>query len=1137
MPDPSQIFQTESASRWKRLLWSSRLLLFLVLLAGGFVYFSYRTMIAPTVPVEARVMKKMLNDKLPSYRESKLARQYRGIRQFIEGKWKDGDGCGQHGLQPNLSSSHLFQDDIGIRAAFYVGWDAQSFFSLQRNISKVNLVLPEWFFLDPNADTLVVRIDDRALKLIQKAGVQVMPMLTNNINSIWRGDVVHRIINDKTKRERLINDVIRSLQVNGFSGVNIDFEELVETQNEVLTNFQKELYQKLHAQKLLVTQDVSPFNEDYDYRNLALSNDYLFLMAYDQHHGGTKPGPVSSQRWIESAVDQMTKYVAPNKIVLGVAGYGYDWGAGTTETVTYQQALSTARESEGEVQFDEDTYNAYYEYYDGKDSLHQVHFTDAATTFNTLRFITEYGLAGAALWRLGAEDMRMWDFYNKPMTKQALQHFNFAEFNKVEGNNDVDYIGEGEILDIVASPTDGHITPEIDTAAMLISAEHYDKLPSVYVIKKFGKSSAKKLVLTYDDGPDPLYTKQILDTLSSYHVPATFFIVGIEAENNVPLVKRIYDEGHEIGNHTFTHPNMALVSARRASIEMDATQLLIECITGHSTVMFRAPFNADSEPGSKEELVPIAMSRKKNYLTIGESVDPQDWERAAQPTMNGDTLLNRTVRIYNYHVNELQDSAHIILLHDAGGDRSATVEATGKIIRYFTARGYTFTTVADLLHKTKEDMMPAVPKGSGYYLLQFNYFLALIGYYLSRLFETLFTCFMIASGIRLAVLGYFALKRRKQLKQMVYPLITHTNAPAVSIIVPAYNEEVNVVSSINNLLKCDYLIFDIVFVDDGSTDATYEQVKKTFAHDERVKIFAKENGGKASALNFGIQQSDAPYVICIDADTKLLPDAVTMLMRHFINADEKIGAVAGNVRVGNQVNMMTRWQSIEYITSQNFDRKAFAYINAIAVVPGAIGAFSKEAIKRAGGFTTDTLAEDCDLTMRILNAGFKVTEESKAIALTEAPETVHQFMKQRFRWTFGVMQAFWKHRESLFSSKHIGLGWVALPDMLLFKYIIPFFSPVADLLMLIGLLTGNAEKIGWFYLVFILVDSCIAALAFAIERENIAKLIWIIPQRLVYRWLMLIVLFRSIRRAIKGEMQHWGVLKRTGNVKEVMQAG
>lgn len=1120
--DSGQIFQTNNPSRWQRVKWGGRILLFLLILVIAVITIAIKTMYLPNLPmIQGQAMKEVLQAEKSS---SQLAKRYQGFRKFIDKRWEKGRGCGQADSVLNLSSSTLFSDSLGIRAAFYVAWDAQSFFSLRRNISKMNLVMPEWFFLDPKGDSVYTNIDKRGFDVIKASGVRVMPMMTNNVKSVFRGDIVHRIINDPVKKNKLINDLIRLIKQNGFVGINIDFEELIETKNEVLTNFQKELYTRLHKEGLLVSQDVMPFNEDYDYKSLGKYNDYLFLMAYDEHNTETKPGPLSSQRWIEAAVDQLAKKVPPHKIVLCMAAYGYDWihgGQGTD--VTYQQALTIARESDGKVTYNNDTYNLSYSYFDDNDKLHEVHFTDAATNFNTLRFATEYPLAGTALWRLGSEDSRVWDFYNQPMSEKALAKFNFSEFNRVEATDDVDFMGDGEVLDVLSTPKEGYITPEIDSTLMLISEERYDSLPSMFVVKQMGRPApgSKKLVLTFDDGPDPVYTRQILDILAKYHVPASFFVVGIEAENNIPLIKRIYNEGHELGNHTFTHPNMAKVSSQRAFLEMDATRLLLECITGHSTIMFRAPYNADAQPEKMEELVPVALSRTRNYLTIGENIDPEDWEASEVPNFNADTVFNRVIA--------LKDRGNIILLHDAGGDRSATVKALPRIIEYLQKDGYTFTTVADLLGKKRDDLMPHVPPGSGYRILQINSFIAEFGYYIGRVLFALFILFLILGSIRLIMmLALSILQRRKEKARM---LTSFTETPLVSIIVPAYNEEVNAVSSLENLLKCDYPNFNIVFVDDGSKDSTYEKVSAVFANHPKVQVHTKPNGGKASALNHGISLTDAEYVICIDADTKLLSDAVTKLMKHFNS--ENVGAVAGNVKVGNEVNILTRWQSIEYISSQNVDRKAFAYLNAITVVPGAIGAFRKEAVEAAGGFSTDTLAEDCDLTIRILRCGYRIDNENSAIAMTEAPETLKQFMKQRFRWTFGVMQTFWKNRDALFNPRFKALGWLALPDILLFKYVIPVFAPLADFMMLVGLLTGNAGKLGFYYLVFMIVDAAIAALAFLFEKEPVWKLIWLLPQRLIYRWLMLVVLFRAYRRAIKGELQHWGVLKRTGNVKDI----
>ena len=1136
MSESQQIFQTSNPSRWQRLKWGSRIFFLIFIIAIVVISITLKSVSKSNdkIPVDVRAIKKVLTEA-PAYRESDMGKEYKGFRKYINNQWAVGKGVGQKDTVLNLSNSNYFSDSLGIRAAFYMPWDPQSTFSLRRNIGKVNLVLPEWFFIDPKGDTLTTNIDKEAFDIIKGAHVKMVPMLSNSYNNQSTTPALIRIIENPSKRERLITDILKQLHRLRFAGINIDLEDIKLKNRKALASFQRDLYSRLHENNFLVTQNVSPYNT-YDYKQLTNSNDYIFLMAYDEHSGSTKAGSICDQKWIEENVDRLARNVPAGKIVLDIADRGYDWDSKDSATeLTYQQALVTARESDAVVDFDNNTYGTHFQYYDDKDRIHNVHFVDAATNFNAIRFATEYGLAGTALWRLGSEDSRLWGFYDLPMTRTALKKFNFDEFNKVEGSRTVDYIGEGEILDVVASPTDGHIKAEIDTASMLISEESYDALPSSYVVRKFGKTSKPKLVLTYDDGPDPKYTREILDTLAYYHVPATFFVIGMEAENNIPLIKRILKEGDELGNHTFTHPDMSKVSKDRALLEMDATKLLIECITGRSLVMFRAPFNADSEPEKNEELVPVALSRTRNYITVGESMDPEDWQKGELKNFNADTIFSRVKQEYKRNIDN-GDSSNIILLHDGGGDRSQTVLATGMIIRYFRAKGYTFTTVADLLGKTKDDLMPYA-NSKDYYKLKINYLWVLLVYYATHLFFAIFLVFMIISTIRLIVLGTMSFLQRNRERNIVYdnPIL---NYPLVSIIVPAYNEEVNIVGSLRNLLKCDYPNFNIVFVDDGSKDKTWEMVTSEFPADTpNLKLLTKPNGGKASALNYGIESTNADYVVCIDADTKLVSNAVSIMMKHFLmqtDSSEEIGAVAGVVKVGNEVNLLTKWQNIEYITSQNFDRKGFAYANAITVVPGAIGAFKKKAIEDAGGFTTDTLAEDCDLTIRILRAGYRVTNEPKAIAYTEAPETLKMFMKQRFRWSFGVMQTFWKHSDQLFSNKNKSLGWIALPDILIFKYIIPVFSPIADILMIFGLFTDNASKILWYYVLFTIVDTTIAAISFLFEKENPLKLIWLIPQRLIYRWIMLVVLYRSLKRALKGELQNWGVLKRTGNVKDVV---
>ncbi|MFM9911174.1 MAG: polysaccharide deacetylase family protein [Chitinophagaceae bacterium] len=1138
MSNTKQIFQTNSKWRWRTFQWTGRLIIFAILLMVPIVMITLARGIKPGLPLlasETDSRHHIANPVTPAGMNAKEIKKYLGFDAYLTGREKNQQ------LKNNDTVKLIAKE---IRAAFYVDWDPQSFFSLQKNIGKLNMVVPEWFFIDPATDTLRTDIDLNALALMKKSNVKIIPLI-NNINEKkgtgeFDGNIIHRILHNPVKKERLINDIVKYINRYQLHGINIDFEEFKEKGDEPIIAFQKELYERLHPMGLLVTQDIMPYNEDFNLKELSKYNDYMFLMAYDEHYSTSVPGAISSQQWIEKVLDETSKEIPSEKIIMCFAGYGYDWPQNTeATTVTYQQALSNAKQFNALIDFDNHNYNNYYSYKDADNIKHDVYFADAATNFNSIRFADEYGTAGTALWRLGSEDERLWSFYNRSLTNMSLrqQPFDFNSLKFVTTPTATpDYIGDGEVLNVVTTPEPGKINLDIDSSEGLIAEQQYIQLPTKYVIKKYGNVH-RQVILTFDDGPDPEYTPQVLDILQKEKVPATFFIVGMEAENNLPLLKRIYNEGYEIGNHTFTHPNIAAVSTERAATEMESTRLLIEAVTGRSTVLFRAPFNADAEPTTETELKPIALSKEKNYYTVGESIDPNDWEKG----VTADSIYARTIRQY-----EANPEKGIILFHDAGGNRQATVDALPKIIHYFKNNGIQLTTVANLIGKTKDEIMPPVHNG----LVRIDGSIATFGFWLEHFLTAAFWIAVILGMIRIVIMAMMASmqKMRSNISRQVYTLPLK-EFPAVSIIVPAYNEELNAVKTIENLLMQDYPNFNIVFVDDGSKDKTYRYVLDTFLGRDKVNVLTKPNGGKASALNFGISRTTNEYVICIDADTQLKTDAVTQLMKRFMVAGSSkdfslggglegdVGAVAGNVKVGNENTILTKWQSIEYTTAQNFDRRAFDLINCITVVPGAIGAFKKEAIEKAGGFTTDTLAEDCDLTIRILRNGYRVVNCTEAVAITEAPETVKQFMKQRFRWSYGIMQSFWKNRDACFNPKYKALGMVALPNILLFQIILPMLAPLADIMLIISLIwnrqnLASMHKIEMYYLIFFAVDVLVSVIAFIFEKEKLSKLIWLIPQRFAYRQIMYVILFKAISKAIKGESQGWGVLKRTGNVKQ-----
>ncbi|QHS55568.1 glycosyltransferase [Mucilaginibacter sp. 14171R-50] len=1108
-----QIFQADNPGRWNRFKWISRILLVVFVVGVVAAVVTVTSTEYPIIPDLNPAPKKLSKAELEALKKSKRYADFKIEKAEIEVLDK---ARRLHQLKhPN--------NENRINAGFYKAWEAQAYNSLVDHMARLDMVVTEGFAFSPGADTLKVSIDTGLINLNKKYKKQVLVTLSNYVNydNVRGGyDVkdVLRVFKNKKLRVAFINSMAAALQRYKFNGINIDIEDLPDRNGKEMVAFQNDLYTIFHAQKLLVTTNVIPHDEEFDLKRLQHINDFLFVMAIDQHSDMSNPGDISHQHWVEEILDEVCSQIPSEKVILTIAGGGYDWREGSVGTpIGYPQAVSTAKENNKNIAYDPESANLHYNYL-GTDSLnHTVYFADAATNFNIIRMADDWATGGVALWRMGAEDPRLWTFFQKNLSIDSLKKtgVDIKHFTTVGLNNKIDYAGEGgEVLDLITTPTTGHIDVKMDTSTYTITNQKYIKLPTKYVIRRYGYKPGK-VVLTFDDGPDPEFTPRILDILKRERVPASFFVVGSMVEKNIPILKRIYDEGYEIGNHTFFHPDISTISLDRVNLELNSTRKLIESITGRSTILFRPPFNADAEPQTLAEVIPVAESRRQSYITIGESIDPWDW----QPGVTADSIIARTIK--------QKDNGSMILLHDAGGDtREETVKALPAIIHFFKKNGYEFTTIADVLGKTKDDLMPPAEKESKSFWGKY-YDIVVVGFFLGNkfLFYLFLSAIFLAMG-RIILIGILAARQfslNKKIDAAPHP------QPPVSIIVPAYNEEITAIKTIQSLLKTEYTNFNIIFVDDGSKDRTFEVVSEAYANHPLVTVLTKPNGGKASALNFGITHAEHDFVVCIDADTQLKTDAIYHLMAYF--TDEEIGAVAGTVKVGNENNIITKWQSIEYITAQNMDRRAFDIINSITVVPGAIGAFRKSALFRAGGFTYDTLAEDCDLTMRILKQGYVVKNCAEAVAYTEAPETINALLKQRFRWSFGVMQSFWKNRDALFNKKFRYFGMVGMPNILIFQIILPLFSPLADLIMILGLFGSHPEKMLTYYAVFVLIDFLVGILAFRMEKEDYRKLVYIIPQRFIWRQLMYYILFKSIRKALKGELSTWGVLKRTGNVK------
>jgi peptidoglycan-N-acetylglucosamine deacetylase len=1027
-----------------------------------------------------------------------------------------------------------------IRAAFLNSERKETTVSLREYVTQLNMVVPNWLGLPEvqKGDSIVVKVDTFQYNiLMQNPKTAVFPQLTIS------GDEPRFVkqLSNIADRTALIANLKVILQQYRFQGILLSYEnwDAASEKGSKIQIFHKELYQEL-SQSFKVAQKISP-NEIF-WGGCTVYNDYVFVESTTPVD--TIGSGVSDPNHVELVLRQLIHKIPAEKAILCVGTEGYDWKKATTTptrplALGYQQAISIASESKSSIAFQKETGTLNFKYLDDQKEQHSVYFADAANYFNTIRLAQDAAWCGVALTNIGGEDTRLWSFFNKDLSIKGLSAsgFRFDQLPSELKNDKIHFMGNGEILDVISKPTQGKVTVEYDEQQHKIVFEKYDSLPASYLVRRTGSTDEKKIVLSFDDGPDPDFTPRILDILKREKIAATFFALGRKVKENPEIVRRIYNEGHEIGNHTFSHPHLDQITSFRANIELDYTRRAIENVTGHSTILFRAPYSYNNEPDSLGELMPFLLAREHQYLSVGESIDPRDWLKGTTT----DSIIARLERQPMW--------GNIILLHDAGGDRTNTIDALPKIIEYYRAKGYEFVTVAGLLGKNRDDVMPSVG-GNQVALGQSDKWLSGVVFRLNNWLTWLFYWSIWLSIGRIVFVGVLAcIQKYRDERDKKKQIVSNIGTPAISIIVPAYNEEMNAIESVRSLLNQDYPNFEILFVDDGSKDNTYNVVKEAFKGSLRVKVFTKPNGGKASALNFGIAQSKNDFVVGIDADTQLVPEALTELLKGF--SDEKVGAVAGNVQVGNQVNILTRWQAVEYTTAQNFDRMAFDVLNCITVVPGAIGGFRRTAIQEAGGFTTDTLAEDCDLTMRILRKGWRVKQNNAAMAITEAPETFAQFRKQRFRWSFGVMQAFWKNKDALLQRRYKCLGMVALPNILFFQLFLPLFAPIADAILLYELFTGGGGDMLGLYLIFMGIDLSCALLAFTfdgvIRWKTLLEMktwlnpskwkLWLImllfPQRLVYRPIMYIILFKSYIKALKGELMGWGVLKRTGNMGNI----
>jgi len=1108
------VFSDPLGKRWPRL----RILLLItgVLVFLGTVLFVETLFIAPrmTAPFSLRQLKgqlKSLQTQNPAGQRSApnslLWQKFEATKQAAKKLAAPAAVTGSPTATPARARRQVSENEV--RLAFYTNGDPYSYSSLEQHASQITHVCPEWMSMVNGVGDLQIDADARVLKLSQNKGIALMPLLTNLVGDTWQPEAVENVAHGPPERqEKFIANVLVVLRNAKAAGVVVDWEQLDPTYKKDFTDLLGKFANALHRDGRQLWLIVSPGQEiDYiDFDELSPYIDRFVAMLFDETSDVDAPGPLASRMWFEGWLHVLMEDSDPGQWIIALGSYGYDWviGGKKAELISFPEAMSRASSAEIEsAEVSAPGYNAYF-YYEDNDVEHAVWFLDVVTFLNELREVRKQKAGGIALYRLGTEDSAIWDALSTP------SDFKFAASTRsllevLHGTDTIADVGDGEIVTVDESRADGMRSLTVDKDGYLNAT--YTKFPEFPTLYHQGAGDAHEVALTFDDGPDPEWTPKILDILKAAKVKAAFFLVGVNAERYPNLVRRIVDEGHEIGNHTYYHPNLALCWPEHVRLELNATQLLIQTLTGRGTTLFRPPYAADTQPARLADLMPLQIAQDQNYLVVLENIDPQDWARPG-----ADVILQR--------IKQQRHDGNIILLHDAGGDRSQTVEALPRIIEYLQARNDTIVPLSKLLNTTRDALMPLLPGGQ-----TMSHYISSTGFRVVHAVEEFLWAFMIVATalvlVRTLIVIYLAYRFRSS------PPADF--AEPVSVVIAAYNEGKVIDATLQSLLKTDYQgELEVVVIDDGSRDDTAVEVEKVAATDGRVRLIRQQNRGKARALQRGVAAARNELIVFIDADTHCQRQTLPRLLAPFI--DPNIGGVSGHAKVGNLRSFIARCQSLEYTVGFNLDRRAYTRWNCITVLPGAISAVRKQAIDRAGGLSLDTLAEDTDLTLSLHKQRLPTVYVPGAVAWTEAPETVWALSRQRFRWAYGTLQCLWKHRDMVFNWKYRALGWFSLPSIWFFQIILVAITPAVDLFLILSLPFGAWRDLLPFVIVFLATDVILATLACILEHENVLHAWRIIPMRLIYRPMLSYCVWKAILRGVKGAWVSWGKLERTASV-------
>jgi len=920
---------------------------------------------------------------------------------------------------------------------------------VDRDVASLSTLAATGITLAPNPGSIVARPAGDVLVRAHIDGAAGVAVVSNYNGTAFDGPRAATMLQSTQSRRRFISALTGEMARRGWDGVVLDFEQLPAAARADYPALVRELGVAAGSRQVVVavpaTTAFAAETGAYDLSALGAAASAVVWMAYDQHGVASGPGPVAGLPWVRSGLAVAEAAIPKAKLLLGIPGYGNAWPAsGPATDLTAAAAHDLAAAPGSTARWDDTEQEWEVRTADGR----TVWYEDARSFGVRARLADADGLGGIALWRVGAEDPAALAQLPVP----ALKH------------------------------------PATDKGRPIQRVQ----APGV-------------VALSFDDGPDPQWTPRILDILRRNHVPATFFVIGTEAQKYPALVRAEVAEGNVVGNHTYSHQNLSNLPGWRAETEIAGGAAVIEGIIGSKPVLFRPPYGAGDRKGSDPGADAVASKLHDHIIEWND--DPNDWTRPGT-----DVITQRVL--------DAATSRTVVLLHDGGGNRSQTVDALPAIIAGFRQRGFLFTTVDGLDASVRSPYAPRLGVAA-----QARGLAVIAAFRLEMAVRRMALYLLLAiaglSILRIVVSTPLALVQARNRRRR--PLPPAPEGLRFSIVVPAHDEVRVIAKSLAAIGRLEGDGIEVIVVDDGSTDGTAD-VARAFP----CRVIRQPQRGKAAALNAGIAVATGDVVVVLDADTVLAPDFLRLVAPHF--ADPAVGAVAGNVKVGNRRSFLARLQALEYIVSLNLDRRAQAQLNVMSVVPGAAGAFRRRAVLGVGGYPTDTLVEDADLTFTLLAAGWRIPYEPAAVAWTEAPQRVSAVMRQRRRWSFGTVEVVAKHAGDMLDTTNGRVGLIGLPWTLLTQVLLPLGGPLADAFLVYLALVGD---IGMALVILALaaaLETVMIAVAVLVEKEDRRLLLWAPFLRLVWRPLQLLAVVRSVRSWAHGDEERWSTIERYNTV-------